>query len=101
MIHAVMSVIFGISLAVLLVEKGDAWPITIITKPLHFILSKIYSKAAAVLECTVCCSFWCAGVGDLALYFLFTHTFMWPFTGVISLGVTWLIIEYLNAIDKK
>jgi hypothetical protein len=32
---------------------------------------------------------------------LFTHLFMWPFTGVISLGMTWILIEFFNTLDRS
>lgn len=98
--HAFLSVIFGFSLAVLLVEKGDDWPVTIITTPLRWIFGKISTKLQKVLFCTVCMSFWCSLIGDVALYFFFTKHFMWPFTGVIALGFTWFVIDLLNALDK-
>ena len=100
-IHTILSVLFGVSFAILMVEKGDAWPVSIITKPLCFVLAKIYAKFADVLSCTVCFSFWATLVGEIILYFLFTHLFMWPFTGVISLGMTWILIEFFNTLDRS
>lgn len=100
-VHGFLSVIFGFSLAVLLVEKGDDWPVTIITTPIRWLFNKINEKLYKVMFCTVCASFWCTAVGEVALFYLFTGKFMWPFTGVVSLGITWLVIEYLNAVDKS
>lgn len=100
LIHLLISVAFGFSLAVLLVEKGEDWPVTILTKPLRWIFGKIYSKLENMLTCTVCTSFWTTLVGEVCLYFFFTHMFMWPFSGVIALGFTWLVIELLNTLDK-
>jgi hypothetical protein len=91
---------FGFSLAVLLVEKGQDWPVTILTKPLKWILGKIYSKLEEMISCTVCTAFWATLVGEIVLKLWYTHIFMWPFTGVIALGLTWLVIDFLNAIDK-
>lgn len=98
--HIILSVIFGYSLAVLLVEKGDDWPISLITKPLKWIFGKINSKLPGVLECTVCASFWASLIGDIVLKLWITGQFLWPFTGIIALGFTWTLIEFLNAIDK-
>ncbi len=100
-VHCVLSVLFGYSLAILLVEKGDNWPVTILTKPLRFLFSKIYNKMIGILECTVCCSFWTTLIGEIVLKFWITDLFLWPFTGVITLGLTWSIIEFLNSIDKS
>ena len=99
-VHVILSVIFGYSLAVLLVEKGEDWPVTILTRPLKFIFGKIYPKLTDLLECTVCASFWASLIGEIVLKFWITGMFLWPFTGVIALGVTWTIIELLNALDK-
>lgn len=101
LIHVILSVFFGISFAILLVEKGDSWPVEVFTKRLKFVLAKIYPKLAEVLDCTVCCSFWTTLIGELVLYFFYTHIFMWPFTGVISLGLVWCIIEFFNSIDRS
>ena len=99
-IHLILSLLFGYSLAILLVEKGDDWPISLITKPLRFVLGKIHSKLPGVLECTVCASFWACLVGEIALKFWITGLFLWPFTGVIALGLTWTVIEFMNILDK-
>lgn len=99
--HVLLTTIFGFSFAVLLVEKGDDWPVTIITTPLRWLFNKISEKLYRLMFCTVCASFWCSLFGELILYFFYTGKFMWPFTGVIALGVTWMVIEYLNALDKS
>lgn len=101
LVHCILSVLFGYALAILLVEKGEDWPVTILTKPLKFLFSKIYKKLPELLECTVCCSFWTTLVGEIVLKFWITDLFLWPFTGVIALGLTWSAIEFLNAIDKS
>lgn len=100
MVHFILSVLFGCSLAILLVEKGEDWPVTILTKPLKFIFSKIYYRLPQMLECTVCTSFWATLIGEVALKLWITHCFFWPFTGVIALGLTWFVIEFLNSLDK-
>lgn len=99
--HVILSVFFGACLAILLVEKGNDWPVTIITKPLRWLFSKIYGKLEGLFDCTVCCSFWTTLIGELVLYFFYTHVFMWPFTGIITLGIVWCFIEFLNTIDRS
>jgi len=100
-VHCILSVFFGYSLAILLVEKGDDWPVIILTKPLKFLFGKIYSKLTGLLECTVCCSFWATLIGEIVLKFWITDLFLWPFTGIIALGFTWSVIEFLNTLDKS
>lgn len=100
LIHCILSVVFGYSFAILLVEKGDDWPVTIITKPLKYLFSKIHNKLPQMLECTVCTSFWATLVGEVFLKLWITKLFLWPFTGVIALGLTWFVIEFLNSLDK-
>lgn len=99
--HLILSILFGYALAILLVEKGEDWPVTIVTKPLRFVLSKIYSKIPEMLECTVCMSFWTTLIGEVVLWLWITKLFLWPFTGIITLGFTWFVIEFLNSLDKN
>lgn len=99
--HLILSVLFGCSLAILLVEKGDDWPVTIITKPLRYLFGRIYSKLTGLLECTVCATFWTTLIGEVCLKIWITKIFLWPFTGVIALGITWIVIEFLNALDNS
>lgn len=101
LVHALLSVCFGFSLAVLLVEKGEDWPVTFITKPLKWLTGLIYSKLKDMLSCTVCTSFWATLIGELILKFFITDIFLWPLTGVITLGFTWVVIDFLNALDKS
>lgn len=100
LVHVILSLAFAFSLAIMLVEKGDDWPITILTKPLRGLLGFFNSKLPHMLECTVCASFWASLVGELVLKCFITGIFLWPFTGVIALGLTWFVIEFLNVLDK-
>ena len=97
-IYLVISVILSFGMAVTLVEKGDEYPIRryklILKQILH---DKISWKFSQVLDCTVCCSFWATFVSDLILFCIFGY-FFWPFSGFITVGFTWFIIELLNAI---
>jgi hypothetical protein len=74
----------------------------IIVNPLRILLNKIYSKAAGVLDCSVCASFWTSLLTDLVVRFYFHSSyFMWPISGVIVCGLTWTVYELLNSIDKN
>lgn len=99
--HLIISVLFAYSLAILLVEKGDDWPVLLVTKPLRYLLGMISKRLSGMLECTVCTSFWAALLGDLFLYFFVKGVFLWPFTGILAVGFTWTIIEILNALDSS
>jgi hypothetical protein len=98
--HFLASILFGYSLAVLLVEKGENWPISIIVNPLKFVLSFINQKISKVFDCTVCMSFWACLIGEISLYLFITGMFYWPFTGILCLGFTWTVIEFMNILDK-
>ena len=99
--HLILSILFGVSFSILLIEKGDDWPVSLLTGPLKLIFGKIYHKLPQMLECTVCASFWTTLVGEMVLFLWVTKSFLWPFTGVIALGITWFVIEFLNALDKS
>ncbi len=94
------SVFFGYALSVLIVEKGEEWPTSLIVNPIKFILSLISDRASKVFDCTVCMSFWTSLIGELCLYFFITGLFYWPFTGILCLGFTWTAIEFMNILDK-
>lgn len=100
-IHVVLSVAFGYSLAILLVEKGEDWPIYPFVFRIKNIINKFSNKASLMLDCTVCTSFWATLIGEVFLYLFITNYFLWPFTGILSLGFTWSFIEIMNIIDKN
>ena len=89
--------------AILIVEKGDIFPIRkprIIAK--KFLHDHISRKFAKVLDCSTCSSFWISGGVDICLFALSGGTcFLWPLSGFAAAGFTWFIIEYLNAIDNN
>jgi len=103
----IISVLISFGASILLVEKGKDWPIKryriILQKLIH---DHIHYKAAQVLSCTTCTSFWASFfsdiiVGIIAFFFFGIPYFFWPFSGIICAGITWYSIEYLNAIDKE
>ena len=96
----IVSVASSSGLAVLLVEKSDDWPISLVVNPSRNIISRLNSKMGGMFDCTVCMSFWASLLVDA---FLFAITggsyFLWPLTGFAASGFVWLIVQFLNAID--
>jgi len=100
-----ISVLSGFGSAVALVEKRFSWPI----RPLNIRLRRwlqrfVHKKMHRVLKCTVCTSFWMPFLCDLFLLVLSYSFFgvlywLWPLTGFVCLGLTWLIMQVLNSID--
>ena len=91
---------FGLSVA--LVKKGDEWPVRrykIILK--RYFLSKIHRKLPRMLDCIVCTSFWASLVTDFVIC-LFTRAdyWAWPLSGFITLGLTWVVVDFLNSLFK-
>jgi len=100
-----MSVSLSYGMAILLVEKGKEWPIRPWRIRLQLLLSKIHWKLPQMLFCSSCCSFWSSLGADIvicivALCFGVPY-FFWPFSGIITAGIMWSIVEYLNALDKN
>jgi hypothetical protein len=102
----IVSVAAGIGMAIALVEKGKEWPIRRYRILLQlFIHDYIHWRAAQVLFCTVCSSFWLTLICDVILCIIGlcigVPYFLWPLSGFISVSITWITIEFLNAIDKE
>jgi len=94
---------FGLSIAI--VEKGNDFPIKYWKIRLQKILGLIHWKLPQMLLCTTCTSFWATLISDIVLFLLNFFImgqfyWFWPFSGFITLGITWFIIEFLNAIDR-
>jgi hypothetical protein len=104
LICLIISSFISIGLSILIVEKGRDWPIKPWRIRLQIILRKIHWKLPQMLYCTTCTSFWAASVGDtiVGIVALLNGSiyFFWPFSGIIIAGFMWIIIEYLNTIDK-
>ena len=98
-----ISILLSFGMSVALVEKGNEYPIRKYKLLLKlFIHDHISWKFCQVLDCTVCTSFWLTLISDCILFLLFFPVyFFWPFSGFIILGFTWVIIEFLNSLDKK
>ena len=103
LICLIISVLTGCGMAILLVEKGKDFPIRkyriILQKLIHDHIGRKWSR---VLKCTTCTSFWAMIVTDVVLFIISGGTyFFWPFSGFIAAGIMWIIIEFLNSIDKE
>lgn len=95
---------FGISIAA--VEKGKDFPIKKWRIRLQYLLSKVHYKMPQMLYCTTCTSFWASLISDIVVSIIClmvtgTFYFFWPFSGFIAMGITWYVIEHLNAQDTK
>lgn len=105
LICLIISVLLSYGIAILLVEKGNDFPIKKYRVRLQLILSKIHWKAPQILYCETCSVFWICFFTDLVLCGIGLcfgiPYFFWPFSGAIASGVTWTIIEFLNANDKE
>lgn len=100
LIYLLISVIVGYGLAVALVEKGNDFPIRTWRIRLQYLLSFIHWKMPQMLYCTTCTSFWTTLIIDIILCIISGGAyFFWPLSGFAALGITWTIIEFLNAID--
>jgi hypothetical protein len=92
-------------MSILLVEKGKDFPIRYGRIRIQFILSKIHWKLPQMLFCTTCTSFWASLISDCVLFIIASmfgyFYFFWPFSGAITSGIMWTIMEYINAIDKE
>lgn len=100
-----ISISLSYGMAILLVEKGKDFPIKKYRIILQLLLRKIHWKAPQMLYCTTCTSFWTTLIADVVVCIV-AHLcgvgyFFWPYSGFITAGVMWTIIEYLNTIDKK
>ena len=100
-----VSVMAAIGMAIILVEKGKDFPVKGIRIRIQWLLRKIYWKLPWMLFCTTCTSFWSALICDIILCIigicLGVPYFLWPLSGFIAAGATWIVIEFLNAIDKQ
>jgi len=86
----------------LFVEKRYDFPIRRFNVLFRKYIRKINPKLSQLGECTVCFSFWAALLIDTALlvYSDFKY-FLWPASGFATAGLMWIIITYLNLIDRE
>ncbi len=106
-IYLIISIMLSFGLAIALVEKGNEYPIKKFKDLLRKILKRCISEEFSnVLECTTCTIFWCSFFSDLILMgisiiFFGSFYFFWPLSGFIAMGISWFIIEFLNALDNN
>jgi len=107
LICLIISILTSCGASILLVEKGKDFPIRryriILQKFIHDYIGRRWS---IVLKCSTCSSFWISGLVDCLLFIFFgiifgVPYFFWPFSGFITAGIMWVIIEFLNAMDKN
>jgi hypothetical protein len=100
-----MSIIVGAGIAIVLVEKGNDWPIKPIRIRIQLLQSKIHYKLPQMLFCSTCTSFWSTLLSDIVICiiscFFGTPYFFWPFSGFATAGIVWTIIELLNVLEKE
>jgi nucleoside recognition membrane protein YjiH len=100
--HFLVSVISGISLATVLVEKSEDYPVRYISKPISSFLLKVFGENVAfVMTCTVCLSFWTTLLCELFMYYFLDATFLWPITGLAASGISFYLIDFLNTLDNR
>jgi len=99
LIFVIISVLSSFGLSIVLVEKGEEFPANLFVPKIKSILGLFHDKLPNMLECTVCTSFWTSLVVEITMLMLFGY-FLWPLSGLIVVGFTWLVMEFLNAIDK-
>lgn len=97
-----LSVILSFGMSVAIVIKGQQWPIRRYNiKIRRFLNRHIHTKAHRVLKCSVCCCFWMTFFSDIVVCvvsIILTGNlyFFWPFSGFITIGLTYTIMEYLT-----
>jgi len=105
LLSLLLSVVLGICMAIVFVEKGNDWPVKPIRIRIQMILRKIHWKMPQMLYCTTCTSMWTTLIADIVVciltYVLGGIYFFWPFSGFISAGIAWTLIELLNVLDKE
>jgi hypothetical protein len=96
-----IAAIVGYAIAIVLVEKQNEWPATMLRPPILWILGRIYHKLPDMLFCTVCTSFWAALFADIGLGFYTKWKYIpcWPISGFLAIALSWTIIQLFNAID--
>lgn len=99
----ILSITSSIGMALLLVEKKEEFPIKKIHSMLSSFIEMIFGlEWAMMLHCTICTSFWTSLAVETALYFVSGRTyFCWPLTGFATAGILYIIIDFLNTLDRR
>ena len=105
-IHLMLVVFGSYGLAVLLVEKRRQWPVRRYNLLLKKMLGKIHRRAPNMLNCTVCTSFWTPLLIESGLLISakinhapYDFHWLWPLSGFITAGLSWSVIQIMNALD--
>lgn len=95
----------GVAGATILVEKRDQQPIYCISKAIAWTMRKLFlGFAVGLLECTVCCSFWMAGILELAWWLrsgMPSWSLTWPFSGIVAMAISFYLIDFLNTLERR
>lgn len=94
----------GFGAAIVFVEKKTQWPATSFRPILSSILGKISDKLPAMLECSVCTSFWTSAVCFVYISLITNNWWQLlatPICGLVGIAITWTVIEMMNAIDPQ
>ena len=95
----------GVAGATILVEKRDQQPISCISKAIAWTMRKLFlGFAVGLLECTVCCSFWMAGILELAWWLrsgMPSWSLTWPFSGIVAMAISFYLIDFLNTLERR
>jgi hypothetical protein len=98
--YLILSVLSGMGLAIILVEKRRQWPVRRYNLLIRVLLKKIHRRMPKMLSCTVCTAFWATLVCEIVILlfsFIFLNEFywFWPLSGFIASGFTWIIMDFL------
>jgi hypothetical protein len=97
-----ISTISSMGLAIIFVEKRYDFPVQGINLLFRKIVGKIHPKLSVLGECTVCFTFWSSLLVEIYLLFYSNYTyFLWPVSGFAASGSMWVLITYLNLIDRE
>ena len=100
--HFLISVISGIGMATILVEKGDDFPVRYFRNALMSVTVKFFGESwYELFACTVCMSFWAALLCEIFMYFTVSTYFTWPLSGFTASGITFYVIDFLNILEKR
>lgn len=108
----------SMGLAIILTEKGHTWPVRRYRIKLQRIMHMFHWRWPQALKCVTCTSFWTAGLIEIIVNLVniaikkIPHAtdyiqpldgvyFLWPLTGFATAGITYLIFELINALDKE
>jgi hypothetical protein len=97
-----INAIASLGVAVLLVERGDYWPVILIKNRLVSLMDRVDKQLADMFECMICTGFWASLIIDTLLLIATQGSyFMWPISGLFTTGLIWFVVEVLNALDSK